>query len=184
MKSQEKLMGISSGKHRITKTEILFILIGVVIFCGICLCIALYFHNYESIGEEQKKERILYVNEISLQLSASVYFQRAHLLSNISDKAHMLDLVHYLFHSTESDAVMAASLEEFYSDPEKHEQSNDEVNQVIATVGSDMEGHGHYSQVSIKNDRIYIADQSYQTDAKTSALGSRILVSAKLGYLK
>lgn len=49
-----------------------------------------------------------------------------------------------------------------------------------ATLAGDVEGHSHYSQVLVCNNRIYIADQAYQTGSSSEDLGSRILVSSEI----
>lgn len=51
---------------------------------------------------------------------------------------------------------------------------------LVATLADDVEGHSHYSQVVVCANRIYIADQSYQTGESSDDLGSRILVSGEL----
>lgn len=51
---------------------------------------------------------------------------------------------------------------------------------LAATLAGEVEGHSHYSQVVVCGNRIYIADQSYQTGESSDDLGSRILVSGEL----
>lgn len=51
---------------------------------------------------------------------------------------------------------------------------------LAATLADEVEGHSHYSQVVVCANRIYIADQSYQTGESSDDLGSRILVSGEL----
>lgn len=51
---------------------------------------------------------------------------------------------------------------------------------LIATVGMDVEKHDHYSQAFLIGNRLYIADQSYQTGADAEDMGSRILVSSEI----
>lgn len=50
---------------------------------------------------------------------------------------------------------------------------------LAATLAGEVEGHSHYSQVVVCGNRIYIADQSYQTGESSDDLGSRILVSGE-----
>lgn len=50
---------------------------------------------------------------------------------------------------------------------------------LVATLADEVEGHSHYSQVVVCGNRIYIADQSYQTGESSDDLGSRILVSGE-----
>lgn len=51
---------------------------------------------------------------------------------------------------------------------------------LVTTLADEVEDHSHYSQVVVCGNRIYIADQSYQTGESSDDLGSRILVSAEL----
>lgn len=51
---------------------------------------------------------------------------------------------------------------------------------LAATLADEVEGHSHYSQVVVCGNRIYIADQAYQTGESSDDLGSRILVSGEL----
>lgn len=53
---------------------------------------------------------------------------------------------------------------------------------LAATLADKVEGHSHYSQVVIGANRIYIADQSYQTGESSDDLGSRILVSGEIEF--
>lgn len=74
----------------------------------------------------------------------------------------------YLFVSTyhgEASAVYVYSLSDY---------------SLAATLADDVAGHSHYSQVVACGNRIYIADQAYQTGASSDELGSRILVSGPL----
>lgn len=50
--------------------------------------------------------------------------------------------------------------------------------QLVATLAGDVTGHGHYSQVVFTGNRLYIADQGYQTGDAANEIGSRILVSS------
>ncbi|MDD2959123.1 MAG: hypothetical protein PHE06_14155 [Lachnospiraceae bacterium] len=52
---------------------------------------------------------------------------------------------------------------------------------LVATLGADVESHGDYSQVLMIGNRLYVADQGYQTGASADDIGSRILVSGELG---
>lgn len=51
---------------------------------------------------------------------------------------------------------------------------------LVATLADEVEGHSHYSQVVVCGNKIYIADQSYQTGASSNDLGSRILESSEI----
>lgn len=51
---------------------------------------------------------------------------------------------------------------------------------LVATLAADVEGHSHYSQVILVGNKIYLADQAYQTGASADDLGSRILVSGEI----
>ncbi len=51
---------------------------------------------------------------------------------------------------------------------------------LVATVGGDVADHDHYSQAFLIGNKLYIADQSYQTGATAEDMGSRILVSGEL----
>lgn len=51
---------------------------------------------------------------------------------------------------------------------------------LAAVLADEVEGHSHYSQVVVCGNKIYIADQSYQTGASSSDLGSRILESSEI----
>lgn len=51
---------------------------------------------------------------------------------------------------------------------------------LAATLAGEVENHSHYSQIVICGNRMYIADQSYQTGDSSDDLGSRILVSSEL----
>ncbi len=55
---------------------------------------------------------------------------------------------------------------------------------LVATLAGDVPGHSHYSQVVMSGDRLYIADQAYQTGATTEVMGSRVLVSDPIVALK
>ena len=51
---------------------------------------------------------------------------------------------------------------------------------LVATVGGDVANHDHYSQAFLIDNKLYIADQSYQTGATEEDMGSRILVSGEI----
>lgn len=51
---------------------------------------------------------------------------------------------------------------------------------LAATLGGDVEKHGHYSQAFLVDNKLYIVDQGYQTGASANEIGSRIIVSNDL----
>lgn len=51
---------------------------------------------------------------------------------------------------------------------------------LVATLADEVEDHSHYSQVVVCGNRIYVADQAYQTGASSNDLGSRILGSSEI----
>lgn len=51
---------------------------------------------------------------------------------------------------------------------------------LVATLAADVADHGHYSQIVMAGNKIYLADQAYQTGDSADELGSRILVSSEI----
>jgi signal transduction histidine kinase len=69
----------------------LIYLIATCMVIGLALGVFYFVHSYAQLQEELKQERIVYVNEISSQISTSIYNRRDRLLQQISSAASSLD---------------------------------------------------------------------------------------------